>query len=422
MEVTQWGPNRAAKVKRALPERLRRMDKERNFLMVTVSGKDRPGITAAFSRVLVEHHVELVDIEQASPQDLLGLYFLLDLKSAAGGKDNVIKDLLFEASKLDLNLQFGLFSADQARPGHNHDHHVLTFFGGAAALAVVSAILGEEDVNIEKIATHTLHGARSVEMNLSLRSPENLGRLKKRLMLASRESGFDMALQRMEAFRKNKRLIFFDMDSTLLDMEVIDELAERAGVGRQVARVTEKAMRGDLDFEDSLRQRAALLKGLPEREMADIRDHLKYSPGARELVASLKWLGYKTGVVTGGFAYFAEHLKKELGLDFAFANRLEIKDGKLTGKVLGEVVDAAGKAKTVSDIACAEGVHLDQVVVVGDGANDALMLGQAGLGIAYNAKRALDKVANVALGKAGLANILHLLGVTEEDVDQARGC
>jgi phosphoserine phosphatase len=199
-------------------------------------------------------------------------------------------------------------------------------------------------------------------------------------------------------------------------------MARRAGVGREVSRITEKAMRGDFDFEQSLIQRVALLKGLKVEELVDIRQNMPLSPGVAELTTTLKWLGFKLGVVTGGFDFFAEHLKEALSLDFAFANRLEIKDGALTGRVLGEVIDAVGKAQLVSQTACAQGIGLDQVVVVGDGANDALMLGQAGLGIAYNAKRALDKVANVALGREGLANLFHLLGVTEDDVKEAHAC
>jgi phosphoserine phosphatase len=226
----------------------------------------------------------------------------------------------------------------------------------------------------------------------------------------------------MEAYRKNKRLIFFDMDSTLVDMEIIDEMAKRAGVYREVARITEKTMRGDFDFEESLNQRIALLKGLTVEELTQIRDNIQLSEGVEELVTTLKWLGYKIGVVTGGFAFFADHLKEKLGFDYAYSNRLEWKSGALTGKVEGKVIDAAEKARIVNQVACDEGVLLDQTVVVGDGANDTLMLGQAGLSIAYNAKKGLDRVANVALGRARMVHIFHLLGITEEDISEAVEC
>jgi phosphoserine phosphatase len=398
------------------------MTQEPTLLMVTVTGRDRPGITAAFSKVMLEHGVEVLDVEQASLADLLGLYLLLDLGAASAAKDSVIKDLLYEASRLELRLDFKLCQEGQCHPPHAGHLFVLTFFGGTRALAEVSAILGQEAVNIERISSFRQQGQGALELIINVAEAPSLGQLKKRLMLMSRELGIDLALQNMAAFRKNKRLVFFDMDSTLVDMEVIDEMARRAGVGREVARITEKAMRGDFDFEQSLIQRVALLKGLKVEELNDIRQHLPLSPGVPELIAALKWLGFKLGVVTGGFDFFADKLKEDLGLDFAFANRLEIKDGALTGRVLGQVIDAVGKAQLVNQTACGQGIGLDQVVVVGDGANDALMLGQAGLGIAYNAKRALDKVANVALGRQGLSNLFHLLGVTEQDVKEAHAC
>jgi phosphoserine phosphatase len=289
-------------------------------------------------------------------------------------------------------------------------------------LAELSNILSEENVNIETMASLKHHGARSVEMVINVNAVQNLSRLKQRIMVKSRELNRDLALQKMEAYRKNKRLIFFDMDSTLVDMEIIDEMAHRAGVYQEVARITEKAMRGDFDFEESLIQRVALLKGLTIDELSEIRDNVRLSEGVEELVATLKWLGYKMGVITGGFDFFSDYLKEKLGFDFAQANRLEIKKGALTGRVVGKVVDAAEKARIVNQTACDNGIILDQTVVVGDGANDALMLGQAGLGIAYNAKKGLDRVANASLGRARLTHIFHLLGITEEDISEATRC
>jgi phosphoserine phosphatase len=398
------------------------MDDTDKLLIVTVSGQDRPGITANFTRILLAHNVEIVDIEQASLQNLLGLYFLLDLSHATGPKDSVIKDLLYEASQLNLTLNFRLFAPNEVRAISQRNLYVLTHFGGTPALAEISRILGEENANIEMISTLFHQGIRSVEMIVNVNGAKSLGRLKERIMVKSHEMNIDLALQKMEAYRKNKRLIFFDMDSTLVDMEIIDEMALRAGVHREVARITEKAMRGDLDFEESLVQRVALLKGLQMGELEEIRSGMRLSEGVEELVATLKWLGYKLGVVTGGFDFFSDHLKEKLGFDFAFANRMEIKNNALTGRVTGEIIDAAKKARIVNQTACDQGILLDQTVVVGDGANDALMLGQAGLGIAYNAKKRLDRVANVSLGKARLTNILQILGVTEEDIAEALSC
>jgi phosphoserine phosphatase len=395
------------------------MPEEKNLLMVTVSGADRPGIAARFTAVLLKHHVEVVDIEQASLQDLLGLYFLLDLTPAAESKDSVIKDLLFEASRLRLTLNFRLLEQGEVQTAQQRNLYVLTHFGDTQVLAEISQILAEENVNIETISCLTHHGARSMEMVIDAHAAPELGRLKQRIMLKSRELGVDLALQKMESYRKNKRLIFFDMDSTLVDMEIIDELARRAGVNREVARITEKAMRGDFDFEEALIQRVALLKGLSVEQLVDLRSHIPLSEGVEELIVTLRWLGFKLGVVTGGFDFFADYLKEKLEFDFAYSNRLEIKNGALTGKVTGDIVDAVGKARIVSQVSREMGIPLDQIVVVGDGANDALMIGQAGLGIAYNAKRRLDRVAQVSLGRSRLLHIYHLLGITEEDIEEA---
>lgn len=395
------------------------MKEGKNLLMVNVSGQDQPGITATLVRVLVEHNVEVVDIEQASLQNLLGLYLLLDLSKASDSKDSVIKDLLFEASKLNLTLNFRFFSPNEVLALNQRNLYVLTHFGGTHALAELSSILGEENVNIERISSLAHHDALSVEMILNVNSASSLGRLKQQIMVKSHELNIDLALQKMEAYRKNKRLIFFDMDSTLVDMEIIDEMALRAGVYREVSRITEKAMRGDFDFEESLIQRVALIKGLAVSELTEIRNNMRLSQGVEELTTTLRWLGYKLGVITGGFDFFSDYLKEKLGFDFAFANKLEIKNDILTGRIVGPIIDAAQKARIVNQTSCDHGILLDQTVVVGDGANDALMLGQAGLGIAYNAKKGVDRAANVSLGRSRLKNILYLLGVTEEDIKEA---
>jgi phosphoserine phosphatase len=253
-------------------------------------------------------------------------------------------------------------------------------------------------------------------LTLDVNTVPSLNRLKERLIAKSNELNIDLALQKMEAYRKNKRLVFFDMDSTLIDMELIDEMARRAGVYKEVSRITEKATRGDLDFEEALIQRVALLKGLKLEELEKIRNDMKLSEGAEDLVMTLKQLGFKQGVVSGGFSYFTDYLKEKLGFDFAFSNQLEIKNGALTGKVLGNIVDGPYKAKIVHMVSSKEGILLDQTVAIGDGANDVLMLGQAGLGIAYNAKWKVERVANMSVGRARLRNILYILGITEEEM------
>jgi phosphoserine phosphatase len=398
------------------------MAEDNELLMVTVSGADRPGILAKLTRVLREHEVEVIDIEQASLQNLLGLHLVLDTSKTDDSPDSLVKDLLFEASRLELNLSFRLVSAGALEALNQRNLWVLTHFGGTQVLAELSEILSEENVNIEMISTASHHGSRSMEMILNVGEAPSLTRVKNRVMAKSRELHTGLGLQKMEAYRKNKRLIFFDVDSTLVDMEVIDEMARRAGVHREVARITEKAMRGDFDFEESLLQRVALLKGMPVPELEEIKERMALSEGVEELITALKWLGYKMGLVTGGFSFFAEHLKARLGFDWAFANTLEIENDALTGRVSGTIIDAAEKARIVSQTACDLGIPLDQTVVVGDGANDFLMLGQAGLAIAYDAKKRLDSVATAALGKTNLKQVLHLLGITEEDISEAMSC
>ncbi len=390
--------------------------------MVTVSGPDQPGITSAFSKILVDNHVEIVDIEQASLQDFLGLSFLLDMSEAKQSKDGVLKDLLFEASRLRLTLNFRLFSEKEMKARNSKNLFILTYFGDTRALAELSNILAEENANIEMISNLTRHCASCVELTINVNEVINLSRLKAKVLAKSHELNIDLALQKMEAYRKNKRLVFFDMDSTLVDMEIIDEMSQSAGVFKEVSRITEKAMRGDIDFEESLTQRVALLKGLRVEELEKIRNEMKLSAGAEDLVDTLKRLGFKLGLVSGGFDYFSDFLREKLGLDFSYANQLEIKNGVLTGKVLGKIVDNTYKAKIVNMVASREGVLLDQTVAIGDGANDVLMLGQAGLGIAYNAKERLMRAANMSLGQARLRNILYILGLSEEEMGSWSVC
>jgi phosphoserine phosphatase len=398
------------------------MEDKRDFVMVTVSGPDQPGITAAFSKILVDNQVEIVDIEQASLQDFLGLSFLLDMSGAKQSKDSVLKDLLFEASRLHLTLNFRLFSEKELKARNNKNLFILTYFGDTRALAEISNILAEENANIEMISNLTRHCASCVELTIDVNGVKNLGHLKERVIAKSHELNVDLALQKMEAYRKNKRLVFFDMDSTLVDMEIIDEMAERAGVFREVSRITEKARRGDIDFEEALIQRVALLKGLKVEELEKIRSEMRLSEGAEDLVETLKGLGYKLGLVSGGFDYFANFLRDRLSLDFSFANQLEIKNGVLTGKVLGKIVDNTYKAKIVNMVSSKEGVLLDQTVAIGDGANDVLMLGQAGLGIAYNAKEKVERAANMSLRRTRLKNILYILGISEEAMSSPTLC
>lgn len=387
-----------------------------NYLMVTVSGNDRPGIAAEFTEILSEHNVEIMDIEQASPQNLLGLYLLLDLRKSSHGKDSVIKELLYVANQLNLNIQFKIYNKRDIKIENDKRLFILTLFGDTRSLAILTRILGDENVNIELISTLRSFGKRTIEMTINFLNRENIGTVKKRLLFKSRELEFDLAIQKMESYRKNKRLILFDMDNTLIDMEIIDEIAKMAGVYQEVSRITEKAMRGELDFEESLRQRVAFIKDVSVSDLKKIRTNIRLSKGVKNLMSALRYLGYKIGIISGGFDFFANHLKEKLKLDYAFSHKLDLKNNKFTGKIIGNVIDAAEKARIVNNLSKMEQISLDQVVAIGDGANDALMLGQAGLGIAYNSRKPLTKAANMSIGKERLTNILILLGITESDL------
>jgi phosphoserine phosphatase len=391
-------------------------------LIVNGFGPDRPGVVASFGQVLLKNEIDIVDIELVSLQNTLGLHMLLKRKEPDRSSEQLIKDLLFEASKQNLTLTYELISEDEIRLPKHRRLLILTHFGDTRSIVEISNVLAEENAHIEMITGQAHHAARSFEMTINFGSVGSVDRLKKRLMRASRELNTDLAIQSEGAYRKNKRMICFDMDSTLVDMEGIDEMARRAGVHREVARITKKAMRGDFDFEEALRQRVSMLKNLAVEEVLDIRNQMSLSQGAEALLTTLRWLGFKLGIVSGGFDIFSDHLKDKFKLDFAFANQLDIKNGVLTGKLNGDIVDAAQKARLLNQVACDLVIPLDQVVAIGDGANDALMLAQAGLGIAYNAKKGLDRVANASLSETNFNHIFHLLGITEEDIDDAMSC
>lgn len=396
--------------------------RDESLLVLNLFGPDRPGILAALAEVLQHHDIEIADLQQASLQENIGLHLLLKFGAAGQSKDSVVKDLLFLSHQLNLTAKFQSLQPDKAQGKEHHKRLVLIYFGDTRAVAALSKLLAEDDARIEMISSQTHHGARSFEMILNIAGVSRVDRLKGRLMAKSRELNMDLAVQNMVAYRKNKRMICFDMDSTLVDMEGIDEMARKAGAHREVARITDKAMRGEYDFEESLRQRIAMLRGLTLDEVMEIRNKMTLSPGTEELLTTLKWLGFRLGIVSGGFDIFTESLKERFRLDFAYANRLEIKNGALTGRLRGDIIDAAQKARILNQVACDNGIPLDQVVAVGDGANDSLMLTQAGLGIAYNAKKGLDRVANATLSKAHFNHVFHLLGITEEDIREAMTC
>jgi phosphoserine phosphatase len=387
-----------------------------SHVIVTVSGPDRPGITAKLTGILAQAEADLVDIEQVVVQGHLSLGMMV----ALGDDRGALKELLFAAKELGVSLDFKPCEARLVDPPALQ-RYVVTAIGpslGAAEMHALAAALAARGGNIEKIARLSLGDLRSVEFQVDLPAVESPAPLKEALLKLSMESSFDVALQREGLFRRSKRLVVMDMDSTLIKIEVIDELARAHGVVEQVSAVTERAMAGEMDYDESLRQRLRLLEGLDVKVLKRLAAELPLTDGAEKLIRVLKRLGYRTAVISGGFSVAAEALKAQLGIDYAYSNTLEIKDGRLTGRVVGPIVNGRRKAELLETLAQAEGVSLDQVIAVGDGANDLPMLQTAGLGIAFRAKPKLREAADTSISAGGLDSILYLLGISARELEE----
>jgi phosphoserine phosphatase len=387
-------------------------------VLITVTGPDRTGVTATLTGILAQQGATLHDIEQVVVQGQLTLCLVVGVPETR----DVLKELLFAAKQLDMELDFKPVSAEAAAPKAAEGRRfVITAIGptlGASHLHAIATALAAEGANIEKIGRLSEHTLASVEIHALLPADRDSEVLKRSLLAVATSAGFDVSLQPESLYRRSKRLVVLDMDSTLIRIEVIDELARAAGVGPEVSRITDRAMQGEMDYDESLRQRVALLKGLDVAVLDRIAADLPLTEGAETMVRVLKRLGYKIAVISGGFSRAAEALKRRLGMDYAYSNNLEIVGGKLTGRVIGPIVNAQRKAELLETIAQAEGVLLDQVIAVGDGANDALMLERAGLGIAFHAKAKLREHADTSISGAGLDAILYLLGLSARELQE----
>jgi phosphoserine phosphatase len=397
----------------------------RDRVLVTVTGADRPGVTATLTAILVDEGATLTDIEQVVVQGQLTLCLLVDLPRAS----DVLKELLFSAKQLGMSLDFKpVGSAAEAAPAGDGSEaaarrYVITAIApalGAGHIHAIASTLAGEGANIEKISRLSEGALASVEIHATLPPARDPEQLKRALLGVAVRSSFDVALQREGLYRRSKRLVVMDMDSTLIRIEVIDELARAAGVYDKVSAITERAMQGEMNYDESLRQRVALLAGLEASVLDRIAAELPLTEGAETLVQVLKRLGYRLAIISGGFSRAAEALKRRLGIDYAFSNNLEIEGGRLTGKVVGPIVNAQRKAELLEIIAQLEGVVLDQVIAVGDGANDILMLEKAGLGIAFHAKAKLRDAADTAISGAGLDAVLYLLGISAREIKEIR--
>ncbi|BAP15354.1 MAG: phosphoserine phosphatase [Alcanivorax borkumensis] len=402
----------------------------REIILIQVSGNDRPGLTAAFTGILARYRLNILDIGQAVIHDTLSLGILVETPQDADSS-SVLKDLLFEAHKLNINVRFRPIDEDRYEEwvaGQGKDRHIITLLARkitAEQLADVTTTVADNGLNIDSIARLSgrvhLEGEALNEDNracieISVRGePQNGEAMRAAFLSIANERNLDIAFQRDSAYRRNRRLVVFDMDSTLIRSEVIDELATEAGVGKQVAEITEQAMRGELDFNESFKARVALLKGLDEGALERVRERIQLTEGAERLISTLRALGYRTAILSGGFTWFGQWLQELLGIDYIHANELEIENGQVTGRVVGQIVNGQRKAELLRGIAAQEGISLEQVIAVGDGANDLPMLGEAGLGIAFRAKPLVKQNAEQAISTLGLDGILYLIGVRDKD-------
>ncbi|NPA37208.1 MAG: phosphoserine phosphatase SerB [Chlorobi bacterium] len=405
------------------------MDNE--IILLNINGEDRPGISSSLTDILSKYDVQILDIGQAVIHDSLSLGIMFRIPKEIESSP-ILKDLLFKSYELNVQIKFTPVSEDDYNEWVGHQgkkRYIITLISRqttALQLSKLTEVIYRQGLNIDIITRLTgrpkldnIDDSSKSSIEFSVRgNPVDETAFRKELMEISKLTGADIAFQEDNIFRRNRRMVCFDMDSTLIQTEVIDELAKRNGVGDKVKEITEKAMRGEIDFNESFIQRVALLKGLEESVMEDIAHSLPITEGAEKLFRTLKKYGFKTAILSGGFSYFGRYLQHKLGVDYVYANDLEIKDGKLTGKHIGEIVNGEKKAEMLKKIAFKEDIHLEQVVAVGDGANDLPMLNLAGLGIAFHAKPKVKANARHSISTIGLDVILYLMGFRDREIEQ----
>lgn len=402
------------------------MNQKREIILLNIAGEDKPGLTSVLTNILAKYDANILDIGQADIHNTLSLGILFEVQE---GKESapILKDLLFAAYELGLSAKFKPVSTENYTDWVNQQgksRYIITIIGkkmSATQIARVSKVITDQGLNIDNITRLTgriplneVEGQTRSSIQMSVRGKlTDKSNLQLKFMEISSELDIEIGFQEDNIYRRTRRLICFDMDSTLIQTEVIDELAKKHGVGNQVSAITEAAMRGEIDFNESFVQRVALLKGLDQSVMKEIAENLPITEGAERLISTAKSFGFKTAILSGGFTYFGNYLKHRLGVDYVYANELEIEDGKLTGKHKGAIVDGNRKAELLKLLAQLENLHLEQVIAVGDGANDLPMLNLAGLGIAFHAKPKVKENVEQSISTMGLDSILYLMGFSD---------
>ncbi len=407
------------------------MQENIEIIQINISGADKPGMTSSLTAILACYDACILDIGQANIHQSLTLGILIMTTPDKSG--NIMKELLFKASELGVMIRFTPISEEDyeawvGRQGKNR--YIITLLGrtvSARHIAEVTAVVAEHGLNIDAIKRltgrmplHEENRAAKACIELSVRgtlTDEERSAMQERFLNLS-ELGLDVSFQRDDIYRRSRRLICFDMDSTLIETEVIDELADRAGVGDQVRAITESAMRGEIDFRESFTRRVALLKGLDVSVMEEIARDLPITEGLERMMTILKRVGYKTAILSGGFTYFGNYLRQKYGFDYVYANELEVENGRLTGRYVGEIVDGRRKAELLRLLCQFESINLAQSVAVGDGANDLPMLNLAGLGIAFHAKPKVKATARQSISTTGLDGILYFLGLKDSRIEE----